>query len=192
MPPHHHLSVTARFAGGVKSFPAIIVDIDVMEEKEGKDKKSGETVMVNTTKKEAFRYTLKYPDGALETDVPRAWLTFDMRPYLTPEEGLYDEGFLHAPKEALGVSTIKNMVKKLQERHKEVGLARTVKQATPAMPGKKPTDKSASLLPDCRCPRVPVPLPHPSLQTESLASPSLRARLRMTRSGGSSCSASCC
>ena len=51
--------VIARFAGGVKEFPAIVVAMHVLEAKEVKNKKTGEMELQPTRVKEAFKYHLK-------------------------------------------------------------------------------------------------------------------------------------
>ncbi len=77
--------VIARWRGGVREFPAIVVGLHIHEEVQRWDKKSKRMITVDASPEEAFTYDLKYGDGAIEHDVKADWVTFDQRPNLQPE-----------------------------------------------------------------------------------------------------------
>jgi hypothetical protein len=59
------------------------------------------------------------------------------------QEGkLYDEDFLNAPKPTLGIATVENLVKRLQDRQVEVRAAdQMTRLIAPDVPGRKPDEK---------------------------------------------------
>ena len=64
------------------------------------------------------------------------------RELLVLQSGLYDEDFLNAPKPTLGVQTLENVIKRLQDRQLEAKAAdQMANLISPDVPGRKPGEK---------------------------------------------------
>lgn len=156
----------ARWCGGVKEYPAIVMAQYINEEVEKFDKKTKTMIMVEAKPEEAFTYDLKYADGCVEKKAKGEWVTFDQRPSLEPEvcvyffafpmlmlrysasllhftqSGLFDPDFLNAPKPSFGLQTIEDLIRKLQDRQVEVKAADQMNRlVAPDVPGRLPGER---------------------------------------------------